>query len=50
MYALDSVGDEKLSRPDGLVLISPVVGITRFARFAVWQVCPAILPAFAKAA
>ena len=29
MYALDSISDEKLSRPDRLVLISPMVGITR---------------------
>lgn len=34
MYALDAIGDGKLSRPDRLVLISPMVGITRFARFA----------------
>ena len=50
MYALDSIGDEKLSRPDRLVLISPMVGITRFARFAGLAGLPAILPAFAKAA
>ena len=50
VYALDSIGDEKLSRPDRLVLISPMVGITRFARFAGLAGFPAILPAFAKAA
>jgi alpha-beta hydrolase superfamily lysophospholipase len=50
VYALDSIGDEKLSRPDRLVLISPMVGITRFARFAGLAGLPAILPAFAKAA
>jgi alpha-beta hydrolase superfamily lysophospholipase len=50
MYALDCIGDEKLSRPDRLVLISPMVGITRFARFAGLAGLPAILPAFAKAA
>jgi alpha-beta hydrolase superfamily lysophospholipase len=50
MYALDSLGDEKLARPDRLVLISPMVGITRFARFAGLAGLPAILPAFAKAA
>jgi alpha-beta hydrolase superfamily lysophospholipase len=37
VYALDSIGDEKLSRPDRLVLISPMVGITRFARLLVWR-------------
>src|ERR1700692_1522372 len=50
MYALDSIGDESLSRPNRLVLISPMVGITRFARFAGLAGLPAILPAFAKAA
>jgi alpha-beta hydrolase superfamily lysophospholipase len=50
MYALDALGDNKLSRPDRLVLISPMVGITRFARFAGLAGLPAILPAFAKAA
>src|SRR5271169_4627986 len=50
MYALDALGDEKLFRPDRLVLISPMVGITRFARFAGLAGLPAILPAFAKAA
>ena len=50
MYALDALGDEKLSKPDRLVLISPMVGITRFARFAGLAGLPAILPAFAKAA
>ena len=29
IYALDSLSDEKLARPDRLVLISPMVGITR---------------------
>ena len=50
MYALDSIDDENLSRPSRLVLISPMVGITRFARFAGLAGLPAILPAFAKAA
>lgn len=50
MYALDSISDEKLARPDRLVLISPMVGITRVARLARLAGLPAILPAFAKAA
>ena len=50
MYALDSISDEKLSRPDRLVLISPMVGITRAARYAGLAGLPALLPAFAKAA
>lgn len=49
-YALDALEDERLSRPDRLILISPMIGITRFARFAGLAALPALLPAFAKAA
>jgi alpha-beta hydrolase superfamily lysophospholipase len=49
-YALDAISDPQLTRPDRLVLISPMIGITRFARFAGLAGIPAILPAFAKAA
>jgi alpha-beta hydrolase superfamily lysophospholipase len=49
-YALDALEDEKLSRPDRLVLISPMIGITAFARFAGVAGWPAVFPAFAKAA
>ena len=50
MYALQALDDPELAAPDRLVLISPMVGITRFARFAGLAGLPAILPAFAKAA
>ncbi len=49
-YALDAIEDPALSRPDRLVLISPMIGITEFARFAGLAGLPAIFPAFAKAA
>lgn len=49
-YALDAIDDERLARPDRLVLISPMIGITAFARFAGVAALPAIFPAFAKAA
>jgi alpha-beta hydrolase superfamily lysophospholipase len=49
-YALDAIADPQLARPDRLVLISPMIGITRFARFAGLAGLPAILPPFAKAA
>lgn len=49
-YALDAIGDDSLARPDHLVLISPMIGLTRFARFAGFAGLPAILPPFAKAA
>jgi alpha-beta hydrolase superfamily lysophospholipase len=50
IHALDSLGDPKLGRPDRLILLSPMVGITSFARFAGLAALPAYLPAFAKAA
>jgi alpha-beta hydrolase superfamily lysophospholipase len=49
-YALDAIEDPALTRPDRLVLISPMIGITRFARFAGLAGLPALLPPFAKAA
>jgi alpha-beta hydrolase superfamily lysophospholipase len=49
-YALDAIEDPALARPDRLVLISPMIGITRFARFAGLAGLPAFFPAFAKAA
>ena len=49
-YALDAIEDPQLTRPDRIVLISPMIGITAFARFAGFAGLPAILPKFAKAA
>jgi alpha-beta hydrolase superfamily lysophospholipase len=49
-YALDAIGDPTLTRPDRIVLISPMIGVTRLARFAGLVGLPALLPAFAKAA
>lgn len=49
-YALDALGDSSLRRPDRLVLLSPMIGVTLYARFAGLASVPAILPAFAKAA
>ncbi|MCD0504490.1 alpha/beta hydrolase [Bordetella petrii] len=50
MYTLQALEDSSLAAPDRLILISPMIGITRFARFAGLAGLPAILPAFAKAA
>ena len=44
------IEDPQLARPDRLVLISPMIGITAFARFAGVAGLPALFPAFAKAA
>jgi alpha-beta hydrolase superfamily lysophospholipase len=49
-YALDALEDERLARPERLVLISPMIGITEFARYAGIAGWPAFFPAFAKAA
>jgi alpha-beta hydrolase superfamily lysophospholipase len=49
-YALDAIENPALTPPDRLVLISPNIGITAFARFAGLAGLPAFLPHFAKAA
>lgn len=49
-YTLDAIDDRNLAKPDRLVLVSPMIGITRFARFAGLAGLPAILPAFSNAA
>lgn len=50
LYTLDSLDDGALPRPAKVVLLSPMVGVTEFARFAGLAALPAVLPAFAKAA
>ena len=49
-YELGALGDDRLQRADRLVLISPMIGITGFARFAGLASLPAYLPRYAKAA
>ena len=49
-YALDAIENPALAPPDKFILISPMVGITAFARFAGLAGLPAVLPAFAKTA
>ncbi len=49
-YTLDSLGDATLPVPQNVVLLSPMIGVTRFARFAGVAGWPAVFPAFAKAA
>jgi alpha-beta hydrolase superfamily lysophospholipase len=49
-YTLDANEDARLPRPDRVILLSPMIGITAFARFAGLAALPALLPAFAKAA
>lgn len=49
-YTLDSLSDNTLRQPQQLILLSPMIGITRFARFAGLAGLPSVLPAFSKAA
>jgi len=49
-YALDAIENPALTRPTRVILISPMIGITRYARFAGLAALPAVLPAFARAA
>lgn len=46
-YALDALENPSLPRADRLILVSPMIGITRFAGLAA---VPAFFPAFAKSA
>lgn len=50
LYALDAIENPQLARPDRLVLFSPMIGVTRFARFSGLAALPSLLPAFAKTA
>ncbi len=49
-YSLDALEDPQLARADRVVLFTPMIGITRFARFAGLAALPAVLPPFANAA
>ena len=49
-YALESIENKQLRKPARVVLMSPMIGVTRFARFAGLAGIPAFFPAFAQAA
>jgi alpha-beta hydrolase superfamily lysophospholipase len=49
-HALDAVENPHLPQADRLVLVSPMIGVTAFARFAGLAGLPAYFPRFAKAA
>lgn len=49
-YTLDACEHGDLVMPTRLVLVSPMIGVTSFARFAGFAGLPALLPRFAKAA
>lgn len=49
-HALDAIEDPALPQAQRILLLSPMVGVTAFARFAGFAGLPALLPRFAKAA
>lgn len=49
-YALESLNNSSLRQPQQIVLLSPMIGVTSFARFAGLAGLPAVFPPFAKAA
>lgn len=49
-HQLDAIEDPRLPRAERIVLLSPMVGVTAFARFAGIASLPALLPRFARAA
>ena len=49
-YALAAAGNSKMPAPRRIILLSPMIGLTEFARFSGVAGWPAIVPAFAKAA
>jgi len=49
-YALESLNDSHLRAPQQIVLLSPMIGVTGYARFAGVAGWPALFPAFARTA
>jgi alpha-beta hydrolase superfamily lysophospholipase len=49
-YTLDAITDAQLDTPARVVLFSPMIGLTRFARYAGVAGWPALLPRFSKSA
>ncbi len=49
-YTLDAASDPQLDAPARVVLLSPMIGLTRFARYAGLAGWPAMLPRFSKTA
>jgi len=49
-YTLDAARDGELDAPARVVLLSPMIGLTRFARYAGLAGWPALLPRFSKTA
>ncbi|WP_199553504.1 alpha/beta hydrolase [Sandaracinobacteroides hominis] len=50
IHTLDATENPALGAPQQVVLVSPMIGLTRFARFAGLAAMPSVFPAFVKAA
>lgn len=49
-YALEALEEPRLAAPDRIVLVSPMIGVTRFAALSGLAGWPAVVPAFDRAA
>lgn len=49
-YTLDALEDKALPLPSRLILISPMIGVSSYARYAGLAGLPSLLPAFARSA
>ena len=49
LYTLESLQAEDMATPDRVILLSPAIGITEFARAAYWLKLASVLPGFEKA-
>ncbi|WP_428944747.1 alpha/beta hydrolase [Pantoea sp. FN060301] len=49
-YTLDALEDPSLPLPSRLILISPMIGVSSYARYAGLAGLPSLLPAFARSA
>ena len=47
-YTLDALSDESRELPEGLILLSPAIGVTAFARFASWDLAVSRIPYFER--
>ena len=47
-YTLDAIEEPKLPKPDNLILLSPMLGVTFFSRFSDWHKVLSWIPYFEK--
>lgn len=49
-YTLDALDDRSLPLPDRVIMLSPMIGVSSYARYAGLAGLPSLLPAFARSA